>query len=103
MPSLLVATHSYLPWSDSSLISICRAPGERGIEREIERETERERKRDRKRVAQTEGRNSNYIEVVGTRYVSIFNICKEKTKQNTEMVGTAKTKGKMKLGQVLQN
>lgn len=29
MPSLLVATHSYFPWSDSSLISICRAPGRR--------------------------------------------------------------------------
>lgn len=27
VPSLLVATHSYLPWSDSSLISIWRAPG----------------------------------------------------------------------------
>lgn len=27
MPAELVATHSYLPWSDSSLLSICKAPG----------------------------------------------------------------------------
>lgn len=26
MPAELVATHSYLPWSDSSLLSICNAP-----------------------------------------------------------------------------
>lgn len=26
MPAELVATHSYLPWSDSSLLSICKAP-----------------------------------------------------------------------------